>query len=90
MKPNHIILAFVAGTLVVAAVAFVVITMNTTLSTGQAVGAGAAFLLGWAGLAYAGSSALRGMLQRSSAMARLARLREQTYSRLFMSAKSRR
>jgi hypothetical protein len=89
MNTRYLILSFAAGSLVIAAVAYFFIALNTALSTGQMVGAGFAFFLGWAGLAYAGSSALRGMLQRSSTVKRLAALRARTFTRLFLSEKSR-
>jgi hypothetical protein len=84
MDTRKVIIGFVAATLVVAAGVYFFIASTTPLSTMQAVGVGSAFFLGWVGLAYAGSTALQGVLARSSAARRLAELRAATFSRLFL------
>lgn len=64
---NRVVLTFVAATLIVVAAVYVLITTTTPLRPMQAIGSGVAFLLGWMGLAYAGSDAIRGMIQRRRA-----------------------
>lgn len=54
---------------------YVLITNSTPLTPSQALGSGIAFLIGWLGLAYAGSEALRAMLGRRARVAATARER---------------
>lgn len=61
---SRTILAFIAGSLIVTAATFTLIVGYTPLSAMQILGTAAAFAIGWIGLAFAGSDAIRNVIRR--------------------------
>lgn len=63
------VILFSVTTFIIVGGVYYLITSSTPLGTMQAIGIGVAFVLGWLGLAYAGSEALEAMMRRRMRMA---------------------